>query len=111
MFHLIALLAMQDESPAPIRVQRRPDVVLQWNDAALDAIRAERTPPPVAARNLAMVHAAMYEAVNSVHRTHWYYVIDARPPECTSPEAAASIAAHRILVSLYPNQAKRFRAV
>src|SRR5262245_55458439 len=36
------------------------DVVLRWNEAALFAIRTERTPPPVAARNLAMVHAAVY---------------------------------------------------
>src|SRR5437763_1496925 len=32
------------------------EVVLRWNLAALDAIRAERTPPPLAARNLAALY-------------------------------------------------------
>jgi membrane-associated phospholipid phosphatase len=128
MFHLVVLLAMQGAppivEPAPrvritaqledgalVPVRRAPDTVLIWNDAALDAIRAEKTPPPMAARNLAMMHAAIYEVVNAVERTHWYYVLDIHPPECTSPEAAAAVAAHRVLVALYPRQAKRFDAV
>src|SRR2546423_779664 len=40
------------------------DVVLRWNEAALFAIRTERTPAPVAARNLALMHTAVYDAVN-----------------------------------------------
>src|SRR5436190_7924 len=107
MHQLIVLLAIQAAPPVP----RQPDLVLRWNDVALEAIRSESTPPPVAARNLAILHAAVYEAINAVQRTHWYYVIDARPPECTSAEAAAAVAAHRVLVSLYPRQEKRFQAV
>src|SRR5687767_1038232 len=42
------------------------DVVLQWNEVALQAIRADKTPPPLAARNLAIVHLAIYDAVNSI---------------------------------------------
>jgi membrane-associated phospholipid phosphatase len=128
MFNLVMLLAMQDAPPifqpvprvqivaqneerAVVPVRRAPDTVLVWNDAALEAIRAERTPPPMAARNLAMVHAAMYEVVNAIEGTHWYYVLDIHPPECTSPEAAAAVAAHRVLVGLYPKQTKRSDAV
>jgi hypothetical protein len=33
------------------------DVVTDWNDAALNAIRAAKTPPPVASRALAILHA------------------------------------------------------
>ena len=40
--------------------------VLQWNSVALDAIRADRTPPPLAARNLAMMHIAIADAVNGI---------------------------------------------
>jgi len=36
----------------------RADVVAEWNVAALDAIRAERTPPPVASRALAILHVS-----------------------------------------------------
>src|SRR5437867_452987 len=76
------------------------DPVLTWNDAALAAIRAERTPPPLAARNLAVVHAAVYDAVNAVRGTHRHFLVNAVPPPGTSAEAAAAAAAHRVLVSL-----------
>src|SRR5262245_1984521 len=41
----------------------KPDVVLAWCDATLNAIKAEKTPPPIAARNLAIVHIAIYDAI------------------------------------------------
>ncbi len=43
-------------------VVRSGTVVLTWNEAVLAAIRATRPAPPVAARALAIVHTAMYEA-------------------------------------------------
>ena len=39
-----------------------PTVVVQWNNAILNAIVATATPPTVAARALAVVHTAMYDA-------------------------------------------------
>ena len=81
---------------------RPRDVVLFWNDVALGAVKAERTPPPLAARNLAMVHVAVYDAVNAVDRTHCPYHVDAVPPAGTDTRAAAAGAAHRVLVDLYP---------
>ena len=41
---------------------RSGTVVLTWNEAVLAAIRATRPAPPVAARALAVVHTAMYDA-------------------------------------------------
>src|SRR5262249_34036169 len=79
----------------------RRDVVLRWNEIALQAIRADRTPPPLAARNLAIVHASIYDAVNAVTRTHREYRVEATVAPGTSAETAAAIAAHRVLVSLY----------
>jgi membrane-associated phospholipid phosphatase len=86
------------------------EMVLWWNELVLGAVRADRTSPPHATRNLALVHAAVYDAVNAVHRTHAPYLVDARPPAGTSPEAAAAAAAHRVLVALYPRQTGRFDA-
>lgn len=37
-------------------------VVLGWNQLTLEAIRATRAAPPMAARNLAVVHSAMFDA-------------------------------------------------
>ena len=37
-------------------------MVLRWNETACTAIRVDRTPPPVAARNLAIMSAALLNA-------------------------------------------------
>jgi hypothetical protein len=87
-----------------------PDVVLVWNDAALEAIRAERTPPPLAARDLAVVHAAVFDAVNAVERTHRPFRFRGPAPEGASVEVAAAVAAHRALVALYPRRVASFDA-
>jgi hypothetical protein len=112
-FYLVPrLLAREPATPAiPTPPAREPDLVLRWNEAALLAVKEDGTPPPLAARNLATVHAAVYDAVNAVYRTHRPYLVDAHPPPGTSAEAAAAIAAHRALVQLYPRQVPRFNAL
>jgi membrane-associated phospholipid phosphatase len=84
------------------------DVVLDWNEAALDAIRARNTAPPAAARNLAIVHVAIYDAVNGIRRTHESYLVRERAPFGASVEAAASAAANSALVALYPTDRATF---
>jgi hypothetical protein len=104
---LTALLVVASMTPAD---EGCADVVLVWNEAALQAIRDEQTPPPLAARNLAMVHVAVHDAVNSVRRTHEAFRFEARLCGPTSPETAAAVAAHRVLLDLYPNQAECLNA-
>ncbi len=82
----------------------KADVVLRWNEIALQAIRAERTPPPVAARNLAIMHIAVFDAVNALTQTHRPYLVEVEPRAGTSPEATAVSAAHRCLASMFPKQ-------
>jgi hypothetical protein len=60
------------------------DVVTDWNNAALDAIRAESTAPPIASRSLAILHAAIYDAVNGIDRTHEYYLVPSAVPASAS---------------------------
>ena len=84
------------------------DLVTQWNDIALNAIRAESVPPPVASRALAMVHAAIYDSVNSIAQTHQPYKLNFVAPPTASKEAAISTAAARTLTHLFPNQATSF---
>src|SRR5688572_33364283 len=88
----------------------RADVVTEWNSAALDAIRVARTAPPPAARNLAILHVAIYDAVNGIRQTHQPYFVSEKAPGAASIEAAASAAARRVLVSLYPAQSATFDA-
>lgn len=81
----------------------RSDAVLYWNEVALNAIKKERTPPPQAARNLAIVHAAIYDAVNALEGRYRPYRVTLRPEGTVSPDCAAAIAAHRVLLELYPS--------
>jgi hypothetical protein len=94
-----------------IGIPARGDVVTDWNNAALDAIRADRTAPPIASRSLAIVHVAIYDAVNGIARTHERYLVPSAVPASASREAAATAAAHRTLVTLFPNHTSTFDAL
>jgi membrane-associated phospholipid phosphatase len=85
------------------------DPVLHWNEVVLQAIRAEKTPPPVAARALAIVHTAIYDALNAIDGKHAPYRLAARVPDA-APEVAAAVAAHRALVELFPARTTTFDA-
>jgi hypothetical protein len=78
------------------------DAVIDWNAAALNAIRARNTPPPAASRKLAILHASIYDAVNGILRTHTPYFVTGHVPASASVEAAAAAAARHVLASLYP---------
>ena len=65
-----------------------------------------KTPPPVAARNLAIMHLAMFDALMAIERTHQPYLVDTTAPPGTSREAAVAAAAHRTLVGLFPKEQK-----
>ena len=84
------------------------DLVIKWNEATLAAIRADKTSPPVAARNLAIVHASIYDAVMAIARTHEPYLVNATAPPGASMDAAAAAAAHWALVALFPKQREFF---
>jgi PAP2 superfamily len=84
------------------------DVVTDWNNAALDAIRADRTAPPIASRSLAIAHVAIYDAVNGIARTHEPYLVPSAVSSSASRVAAASAAAHAALLSLFPSHTSTF---
>src|SRR6184192_364918 len=84
------------------------DVVTDWNNAALDAIRAGHTAPPIASRSLAILHVSIYDAVNGIDRTHEPYLVQSEVLASASREAAASAAAHEALVNLFPAAAGSF---
>ena len=87
------------------------DVVIDWNNAALDAIRAENTTPPIASRSLAILHVSIYDAVNGIARTNEQYLVPSAVPASASRLAAGSAAAHQALVNLFPADASSFDAL
>src|SRR5438093_12129068 len=84
------------------------DVVTDWNDAALNAIRTGRTPPPRASRALAILHVSIYDAINGIDRRYETYRVPSAVPASASRQAAASAAAHKALVALFPAGASDF---
>ncbi len=91
---------------------RSQDIVLDWNSAALAAIRTASTAPPPASRNLAIVHIAVHDAVNGLRGGRYEsWMAHAGAPSDASTEAAATSAAHDALVALYASQAATFDAL
>ena len=89
---------------------RSGNAVTEWNTTLLDAVRTASSAPPLASRNMAMVHAAIYDSVNSISKKYSPYRVSIDAPAGTSQEAATAAAAHRTLVGLYPAQAGKFDA-
>ncbi len=85
---------------------RADDMVLRWNQVLHTTVRIDNTSPgPTwASRNSALVHLAIFEAVNSIQRTYqpFYEYVPASP--AASIDAAAAQAAYRMLIHLYPAQ-------
>jgi len=79
--------------------------VVQWNRVLLTIVRTPNAQPATVhpTRSFAIMHAAIYDAVNAIDRTHKPYLVRlAGVPKHTSQEAAAAAAAHEVLVALYP---------
>jgi hypothetical protein len=84
------------------------DVVIEWNEIALAQVVAAKQLPPDQSRTMAMVHVAMFDAVNAVERRYTPYKVNAKAAPGASMEAAAAAAARAILVKLYPNAPDAF---
>src|SRR4030095_7816022 len=94
-----------------IAIPASADVVTDWDNAALDAIRAGTTAPPIASRSLAILHASIYDAVNGIARTNEPYLVQSAVQASASREAAASAAAHQALINLFPASTSIFDAL
>jgi hypothetical protein len=87
------------------------DPVLEWNAIALDALKndsylganAKQAGPDRASRALAIVQAAVFDAVNSIDRSYDPYLIQVNAPRDASIGAATAQAAHDTLANLFPD--------
>jgi hypothetical protein len=84
----------------------RADVVAEWNEIADTVVVANAKRPAGAALvDMAYVHAAIYDAVNSIDRRYTPYAATAlNAPRGASVEAAAAAAAFSVLRALFPDQ-------
>jgi hypothetical protein len=88
----------------------RADAVTDWNEKAVAAVYTARLSPDQQSRNLAMVHIAVFEAVNSIEPRYSPYRARLPVEAGAAKDAAAAAAAHGVLVKLFPEQAKDFDA-
>ncbi|MBM4098184.1 MAG: vanadium-dependent haloperoxidase [Planctomycetes bacterium] len=86
------------------------DEVTFWNDVLLQAIRTSGTPPPRASRGMAMMHTAVFDAVNSLANGYQPYHQSYPAIPGAAGEAAVAQASRDVLVSLFPSQQATFDA-
>jgi hypothetical protein len=80
--------------------------VLDWNKELLAIVNTPGAQPAniQPTWSFAILHTAVYDAVNAIDRSHEPYAISVRAPRGASETAAADAAAHLALVALYPAQ-------
>jgi hypothetical protein len=87
------------------RSAARPvDPVIQWNRTLLQILRTPGAQPKTVhpTRSLAIMHVAIYDAVDAIDQTHAPYLGGTVAPRHASEPAAADAAAHDTLIGLYP---------
>jgi len=87
------------------------DVITDWNEKAVAFVTARAMLPPPAERTVASMHAAMFDAVNSIERRYRPYAVQLPAAKDASQDAAAATAAARVLALLHPNAADEFNAM
>jgi len=98
------------------------NVVTRWNEIAINATGLDHTPvapgehrvfgeqlgPTRSSRAMAIVHIAIFEAVNAIDHRYRSYIDIGRANGDTSLDAAVAQAAHDTLAALFPSQKPDF---
>ena len=89
----------------PAAAVEAPDQVLAWNQIAYDElIVGKGQAPPVVVLHLAMVHGAVYDAVNAIDGGYEPYLGAPAAAPGASEDAAAAAAGYGVLVGLLPDR-------
>jgi hypothetical protein len=105
---VLALMLPLGVPASPPAAAEVPDQVLMWNQHAYnELIGVKAQAPPVALLHFAMVHGAIYDAVNAIDAGYQPYLgaPDAQPSN--SEDAAAAAAAYQVLLDLLPDRASQ----
>jgi hypothetical protein len=87
------------------------NAVTRWNTVATDAFTpSQGTNPMAQSRTLAILHAAVHDALNAIDPRFEAYTPGLHPAPGASPEAAVASASHDVLVALLPEQTAAIEA-
>jgi hypothetical protein len=104
----VATVALALTSTATIAAEPNdPEVVIEWNQLLEGVLPSAGLSPP---RHYAMLHIAMFDAINSIQRTHRPYRLAVRAPAGAAAEVAAAQAARDVLVAQFPAAQPAFDA-
>jgi len=98
----VAVLAAATLAPAMAQVTKPVSQVVQWNRTLLVIVHTPGAQPATIhpTRSFAIMHAAIYAAVNGIDGTHKPYLVRLSASHFASQEASAAAAAHEVLVKL-----------
>lgn len=82
----------------------RADAVMDWNAVALESVMTAKQTAPMTTHSMAMVHAAMFDAVNAIDQRYTPYRVKVAAEPGASSDAAAAAAAHLVLLKLFPDR-------
>jgi hypothetical protein len=92
-----------EASASPPQAAADPKVVSDWNAVAFDTIIVDAGKMNAEAFMwFAFEQAAVYNAVVGITRRYELYNWDVRGPRAASPQAAAAVAAHDVLLEYFP---------
>ena len=102
------LVAMGMSIPTTALASEPTNMVLVWNENAVSVVSSPPTAtppglgqaPPLSPLDLAMVHGAIYDAVNAIDKGHQPYLDGLTALSTASKAAAAAQAAHDVLLGL-----------
>jgi membrane-associated phospholipid phosphatase len=101
----VAALTAANLVPAVAEATQPVSQVVQWNRMLLVIVRTPGAQPATIhpTHSFAIMHGAIYDAVNAIDGTHKPYLVRTSASHFASQEAAAAAAAHEVLIKLYPN--------
>jgi hypothetical protein len=103
---MLVALTVAVFAPPSAALAQDAKIVIEWNRALFAAVG---TFPPM--RPAAMLHIAIFDAVNAIERAYTPYRVEVRASRGASTEAAAAQAAHDVLAALFPTQSGTFDAL
>jgi len=109
---LVVLLSLLAMFPRPAAAQSTTEIVIEWNRILQVAAAVPGALPPTLffTRPYAMLHVAMFDALNSIDYRYRHQIVHANVRGDATREVAVAQAAHDVMVAMFPDQSATFDA-